>query len=177
MQVQAARAVLAADPGRADDVLAGAQRQVSEALAEVRRSVAALREPRATPPLAVALAALAEESSAAGLPTELAVTGDQRPLPPEVEEPLFRAAQEGLTNVRKHAGASSARLLLDFADPAAVRLRVVDDGAGVPPPRDGGAPAGFGLLGVRERAERVGGRVVVESRPGAGTTLGVEVPG
>ena len=64
-----------------------------------------------------------------------------------------------------------------FADPGTVRLRVVDDGAGVPPPRDGAAASGFGLLGVRERAERVGGRVVVESRPGAGTTLGVEVPG
>lgn len=176
MQVQAARAVLGSDPGRADDVLAGAQRQVPEALAEVRRSVAALRGPRVTPPLPVALAVLAQESSAAGLPTELAVTGTERTLTADVEEPLFRAAQEGLTNVRKHAGASRARLVLDFADPATVRLRVVDDGAGVPHPRDGAAE-GFGLLGVRERAERVGGRVVVESCPGTGTTLGVEVPG
>ena len=136
----------------------------------------ALRGPRDVPPLGAALAALAEESSAAGVPTELRVTGAQRPLPPEVEEPLFRAAQEGLTNVRKHAGATRARLLLDYADPATVRLRVVDDGAGVPAPRDGATP-GFGLLGVRERAERVGGRVAVDSRPGTGTTLRVEVPG
>jgi signal transduction histidine kinase len=177
MQVQAARAVLAQDPDRADGVLAGAQQQVSEALAEVRRSVAALREPRDTPPLATVLAVLAAESTGAGLPTELAVTGTERTLPPEVEEPLFRAAQEGLTNVRKHAGAARARLLLDWCDPGTVRLRVVDDGAGVPVPRDGEAPAGFGLLGLRERAERVGGRVVVDSRPGGGTTLDVAVPG
>jgi signal transduction histidine kinase len=176
MQVQAARAVLAADPDRADGVLAGAQQQVSEALAEVRRSVAALREPRATPPLAAALAVLAAESSAAGLPTELEVAGAERRLPPEAEEPLFRAAQEGLTNVRKHAGATRARVRLDYADPATVRLEVTDDGGGVPAPRDGAAP-GFGLLGVRERAERVGGRVVVDSRPGGGTTLRLEVPG
>jgi signal transduction histidine kinase len=176
MQVQAARAVLPTDPERADGVLAAAQHQVSEALAEVRRSVAALRGPRALPPLAASLAALAEESSAAGLPTELEVAGAERTLPPAVEEPLFRAAQEGLTNVRKHAGATRARLLLDYDDRGTVRLEVVDDGAGVPVPRDG-ATAGFGLLGVRERTERVGGRVVVDSRPGTGTTLRVEVPG
>jgi signal transduction histidine kinase len=175
MQVQAARAVLGTDPARADGVLAGAQRQVSEALAEVRRSVAALREPRATPPLAAALAALVEESSAAGLPTELAVTGEERALPAEAEEPLFRAAQEGLTNVRKHAGATGARLLLDYADPAAVRLRVVDDGAGVPAPREGAA-TGFGLVGLRERAARLGGSVTLEPGPSGGTTLRLEVP-
>src|SRR5205085_7231972 len=79
MQVQAARAVLA-DPARADAVLAGAQQQVSEALVEVRRSVAALREPRTDPPLATALDVLAAESSAAGLPAEVAVTGAPRAL-------------------------------------------------------------------------------------------------
>ena len=108
MQVQAARAVLGSDAGRADEVLAKAQEQASSALAEVRRSVAALREPRAMPPLPAALAALAEEASAAGVPTEVSVTGTVRTLPAETEESLFRAAQEGLTNVRKHAGASTA---------------------------------------------------------------------
>jgi signal transduction histidine kinase len=177
MQVQAARAVLTGEPGRADAVLAGAQQQVSEALTEVRRSVGALREPRTAPPLAASLDVLAAESSAAGLPAEVTVTGKPRTLPAEVEESLFRAAQEGLTNVRKHAGASRARLLLDWSEPGTVRLRVADDGAGVPVPRDGAAGPGFGLLGLRERAERVGGRVVVGSPPGGGTTLDVEVPG
>jgi signal transduction histidine kinase len=172
MQVQAARAVLATDPGRADAVLAKAQQQSTEALAEVRRSVAALRERRAAPPLRTALEGLAAETSAAGVPTELRVDGAPRALPPESEESLFRAAQEGLTNVRKHAGATAARVLLHFGDDR-VCLEVRDDGRGLPAT----APDGFGLLGLRERAARIGGRLDVATAPGGGTTLLVEVPG
>ena len=172
MQVQAARAVLPTDPAKADAVLAKAQRQATEALAEVRRSVAALREPRALPPLPEALKGLAEDTSAAGVPTELAVTGTVRPLAEDVEESLYRAAQEGLTNVRKHAGAASARLAVDYGADGAVRLEVRDDGRGTGELRG----EGFGLLGLRERAERLGGRLEVESAPGAGTTLRMAVP-
>ena len=79
MQVQAARAVLDADPARADDVLAKAQHQAEEALAEVRRSVArAARAARPSAPLPEALRELAEETSAAGVPTELEVHGTVR---------------------------------------------------------------------------------------------------
>jgi len=84
MQVQAARAVLPSDPQRADAVLAKAQQQSVEALADVRRSVAALREPRANPPLGASLHRLAEDSSAAGVPTEMQVVGTERPLPGDV---------------------------------------------------------------------------------------------
>jgi signal transduction histidine kinase len=172
MQVQAARAVLATDPQKADAVLGQAQEQATEALAEVRRSVAALREPRAIPPLASALQRLAQDASAAGVPTGIEVIGAARPLPGDVEESLFRAAQEGLTNVRKHAGAGRARLVLDYRDEGTVRVEVRDDGSGAVV--DGG---GFGLLGLRERAARLGGSVDVESAPGRGTTLRVAVPG
>jgi signal transduction histidine kinase len=171
MQVQAARAVLPTDPAKADAVLDKAQRQATEALEEVRRSVAALREPRTTPPLPEALKQLAEDTSATGVPTELEITGTVRPLPGDVEESLFRTAQEGLTNVRKHAGAASARLTVDYGEDGAVRLAVRDDGSGA-----GEMGGGFGLLGLRERAERLGGRVDVTSVPGAGTTLRMEVP-
>jgi signal transduction histidine kinase len=173
MQVQAARAVLASDPARADAVLAQAQQQSTEALAEVRRSVAALRAPRALPPLREALAVLAEETSAAGVPTALDIRGPARPLTADVEESLFRAAQEGLTNVRKHAGAGSARLELAYGENGTVRLDVRDDGRGTT-----AVPGtGFGLLGLRERATRLGGSVDVVSEPGSGTTVRVEVPG
>jgi signal transduction histidine kinase len=173
MQVQAARAVLGSDPERADAVLTKAQQQTTEALAEVRRSVAALREPRTMAPLPEALKALAEETSAAGVPTVLQVTGPVRPLTAEVEESLFRAAQEGLTNVRKHAAAGSARLELVYGEDATVRLEVCDDGRGTT-----AAPeTGFGLLGLRERATRLGGSVDVVSEPGHGTTVRVAVPG
>jgi signal transduction histidine kinase len=174
MQVQAARAVLSSDPGRADAVLAKAQQQSTEALAEVRRSVSTLREPRTRPPLGDALKGLAAETSAAGVPTDLEVTGIVRELPRDAEESLFRAAQEGLTNVRKHAAARRARLVLDYRDGGTVRLDVCDDGRGT---AGTGHGSGFGLLGVRERASRVGGSVDVESAPGQGTTLRVAVPG
>ncbi|HZB20899.1 MAG TPA: sensor histidine kinase [Blastococcus sp.] len=173
MQVQAARAVLASDPARADAVLAKAQQQSTEALAEVRRSVAALRAPRPTPPLTEALEALAEETSAAGVPTDLTVSGPARPLAADVEESLFRAAQEGLTNVRKHADAGSARLELVYGDDGTVRLEVRDDGRGTTAVPE----TGFGLLGLRERASRLGGSVDVVSEPGRGTTVRVAVPG
>ena len=176
MQVKAARAVLERDPTRADAVLAKAQRQAEEALAEVRRSVSALREPR-TLALLEALKGLAEETSAAGVPTTLDVSGPVRRLPPETEESLFRAAQEGLTNVRKHAQAARAELTLDYGQPDTVRLRVHDDGTGVDAGPGDGPGAGYGLLGVRERAAHLGGLMHLESAPGQGSTLTVEVPG
>jgi signal transduction histidine kinase len=171
MQIKAARAVLASDPARADAVLEKAERQAQEALAEVRRSVGSLRERRPAVPLPEALRALAEETSAAGVPTTLDVSGAARPLVAAAEESLYRAAQEGLTNVRKHSGATSASLLLDYSGPGAVRLEVRDDGAGM----KGGS--GFGLLGVRERAAFAGGGMKIESVAGQGSTLSVEVPG
>jgi len=180
MQLQAARAVLGTggDAGRerADGMLAKAQRQAEEALAEVRRSVAALREPRASRPLREVLAALAAETSAA-VPTELEVAGAARSLPVEAEDALYRAAQEGLTNVRKHAEATHARLLLDYRHSEAVRLEVHDDGTGMAQDRDLHGPPGFGLLGLQERASRLGGRLLVDTAPGRGVTLRMEVPG
>jgi signal transduction histidine kinase len=177
MQIKAARAVLATDAARADTVLAKAQRQAEGALDEVRRSVAALRDPRPPLPLPDALRALADETSAAGVPTECTVSGPVRTLVAEVEEALYRSAQEGLTNVRKHANATRAELVLDYSLPTAVSLEVRDDGTGVAAAgKVDGAP-GFGLVGVRERAAQVGGRMGLESTSGHGATLRVEVPG
>ncbi|MEV6447599.1 sensor histidine kinase [Amycolatopsis sp. NPDC051716] len=172
MQVKAARAVLPADPGKADAVLAKAQEQAETALAEVRRSVRTLREPRAIPPLPEALQALAEETSATGVTARLTVTGTERPLSEEQREALYRAAQEGLTNVRKHAGAETVAVVLDYAA-AAVRVEVRDDGRG----SDGGEPAGFGLVGLRERATHLGGELAFTSTPGGGSALTMEIPG
>jgi len=169
--IEAARTVLATDPARAETVLGKAQRQAEDALAEVRRSVGALREPRPTPPLAEALRELAAEMSAAGVPTDLELSGPMRVLPADREEVLFRAAQEGLTNVRKHAQAGSARLVLTYTADL-VGIDICDDGVGV----QQGTGDGFGLVGLRERAARLGGRLDVRSTPGEGLALHVEVP-
>jgi signal transduction histidine kinase len=171
MQVKAARAVLPTDPGKADAVLAKAQEQAETALADVRRSVRALREPRSVPALPEALKALTEETSATGVPATLTVSGVERPLPDEARETLYRAAQEGLTNVRKHARAGRVDVVLAYAD-GAVRVEVRDDGTGT----DGAPTSGFGLLGLRERAEHLGGKLAVTSAPGQGCALSMEVP-
>jgi signal transduction histidine kinase len=171
MQIKAARAVID-DPGRADTVLAKAQNQAEEALHEVRRSVSALREPAAPVPLPEALKTLAEEASTAGVPTALEVVGTVRSLPDRAHESLFRAAQEGLTNVRRHAGATRADLTLDYTRADLVALSVRDDGVGA-----GSGGEGFGLVGIRERAAHAGGRMALESLPGKGSTLTVEVAG
>ncbi|TQM78377.1 signal transduction histidine kinase [Saccharothrix saharensis] len=172
MLVQAARAVIdTAERDRLDAMLAKAQDQAKQALAEVRRSVAALREPRPEP-LVDALRALASEVTEAGVPTGFEVLGAARDTRAEVEESLFRAAQEALTNVRKHAGATAATLVLDYGRGDAVRLQVRDDGRGMGE-RSGD---GFGLVGLEERVAGLGGRVSVDSATGRGVTLTVEVP-
>jgi signal transduction histidine kinase len=93
-------------------------------------------------------------------------------VPDTLGRTVYRVVQEGLTNARKHASAGSARVLLHYGDDGTVRVEVCDDGRGVAPAGDG-----FGLLGLRERAERLGGRVALESAPGSGTTLRMTVPG
>ena len=171
MQVQAARAVLATDPDRAEGLLGQAEDQTRQALTSVRESVAALREPRPTVPLSDQLRTLAAESATAGLPTTVDVDGGERWLPDDVQVALYRAAQEGLTNVRKHASAQAARVNLAYLE---------DSGEPGDPLMTGAVSAqgsGFGLVGIRERVEGLGGSLTIESSPGAGVCVRVDVPG
>lgn len=169
-QLDAAAALLPAQPERAREALTKAARLAGEALEDVRRSVGTLRTDHAPLPLPQALQRLTEESD---LPVTVRVHGEPRPLAPAVQHTLFRAAQEGLTNVRKHARASAAEVSLDFVHDHSVTLAVLDDGQGC-----NGATKdnGFGLLGIRERVEVLGGRVTCGNRPTGGFALTVEVP-
>jgi signal transduction histidine kinase len=94
-----------------------------------------------------------------------------RPIPAAVEVAAYRVAQEALTNVVRHAHARRAAVRARL-DRAGLTLEVVDDGVGGARERPGGA----GLVGMRERAEEVGGSLVVESPPGAGTTVTLHLP-
>lgn len=169
-QLDAAAALLPAQPERAREAVTKAARLTSDALADVRRSVGALRSDAVHLPLAQALRALGDE---AGLSVAVRVEGEARVLPPAVEHALYRAAQEGLTNVRKHASASSAEVVLDFRNTGQVKVSVLDDGKGA---RESISSQGFGLLGIRERVEMMGGRVASGNRPSGGFALTVEVP-
>lgn len=173
MQLQAARAVWDGDPARAADALGKAQTLAREALADVRRSVAALRgSPAEERPLPEMLAPLLEESRAAGIHAELTVHGAPRRLSTQAALALYRAAQEGLTNVCKHARASRVELVLDYGDASGVRLTVRDDGVGAQ-----NTNGGFGLIGLRERVQYLGGDLRIHTADGQGFALEVKVPG
>jgi signal transduction histidine kinase len=155
-----------------------ALRSARDNLAESRRVVWALRpRPLDEQPLAQALGELtgrlAEET---GLRVETVVAGTARPLPAEVEEALLRIVQEALANVRKHAAASRVTLTLSYLDDA-VTLDVHDDGVGFDHAATAAAAgAGLGLHAMAERVAALAGSLAVESAPGEGTTIAVEVP-
>lgn len=108
------------------------------------------------------------------LDIDLAVHGLERRLPPEVETALYRIVQEALTNVARHAGARTASVLIERRAHT-VRAVIDDDGAGFDP-RAAGGDGHLGLYGIRERAELLGGAMTIESEPGRGTSLFVEIP-
>ena len=97
--------------------------------------------------------------------------GEER-LPSDVETTLYRIAQEALTNVVKHAHAKRVSIVLTRRD-GSISALIEDDGQGF---EEDGSGSGLGLLGMRERVALVDGRLSVESSPGSGTTLSVEVP-
>ncbi|XVV11098.1 sensor histidine kinase [Actinoplanes sp. CA-131856] len=161
------------DPALRDERLALAVRTAKENLAEARALVGALSpSPLASASLPEAVRRqayrFAEES---GVPATFRTSGDERALPTAVEVVLLRAAQEALTNVRRHAEANEASVLLAYT-PSCVRLVVRDDGRGFVSSSAGG----FGLSGMRQRATQINGDLRVRSDPDAGTTIELEVP-
>ncbi|MEU8180092.1 sensor histidine kinase [Micromonospora sp. NPDC049044] len=161
------------DPQLRDERLALAVHTAKENLAEARALVAALS------PAALASGSLPDAvhrqavrfTEEAGVHATVRVTGTPRKLPTPVEVVLLRAAQEALTNVRRHAHATEAQVVLAYGE-RGVRLVVRDDGCGIAADR----ADGFGLAGMRSRVEQVRGTLTVDGgRPG-GTTVELEVP-
>jgi signal transduction histidine kinase len=171
VQIEAAKVVMDSDPTRALDAMNKAQELTQKGLTRVRESVAALREsPVSNRPLAEAIASLVKEAQSTGLVTELKVAGEPQALENKVALALYRAAQEGLTNVCRHARASRVDVLLDFQT-SEVRLEVRDNGVGAAE-----TTGGFGLLGIRERVQLLGGRLEISTGVGKGFCLAASVP-
>ena len=103
------------------------------------------------------------------------VVGSGRRLAPQVENDLLRIGQEGISNAIKHASASSLRVILEF-EPDLVRLRITDDGRGFDTTATHRITSRFGLKGIRERVAQLSARLHLESAPGKGTELMVEIP-
>lgn len=175
MQLEAAEEALRQDQlVKMRDCLTRAKAASRESLGETRRLVQALR------PLALeqgslcdALEALVERLQRdTPLRASFGRSEEMWPLPGEVESQLLRIAQEAVTNVLRHARASRLRLQL-HSEKAGVRLEIEDDGRGFDP---AAASDGFGLQGMRERIESLGGRFALRSAPGAGTCIRIELP-
>lgn len=158
------------EPEGAAEHIRRARELARESLGEARRSMRALRPgilEQAS--FSQALRSIIEKITV-GTPvrSKFQVEGDPRQLTPEVENNLLHIGQEALTNALKHARASEFEARLSF-DAEAVRLELRDNGVGFLANQTNGA--GFGLIGMRERTDRIGGTLTIASEPGAGTTI------
>jgi signal transduction histidine kinase len=196
VQAGAARKIMASSPADAEDALLAVEATGREAMTELRNLLGLLspaadgtdesaRSPGAAagPGPARAPAALRPQPgldeldslirrvSAAGLPVELAVSGDSRPLPSGAGLAAYRVVQEGLTNVLRHAGAAAATVAVTWGE--SLEITVSDDGHGGSP---GSAEPGRGLLGLRERLTLYGGELAAGPRPEGGWRVRAVLP-
>jgi len=164
-------------PEAADELLASLEDKATGEINELRRMMTQLRPPVLDElGLVTALQNQGQSfESASGV--QCAVnTEPELELAPEMETVLYRVAQESLTNVGKHAKASRVNISLGAVD-GQVRLQIRDDGIGFDPgkARALASEGHFGLVNMRERVEMVGGKLLVDSSPGNGTTIAVEM--
>jgi signal transduction histidine kinase len=172
VQLEAARALVHSEPDRALLAVNRSQALAKDGLTAVRQSVKALREDARVEGIGDQLASIVDSARDETFRATFASAGAARPISAAAALALHRTALEALTNVRRHAAASRVAFVLTYRDDGRVHLRVDDDGRGA-----GTLTGGFGLVGIRERAEQLGGVVNYRSAPGEGFTLEMELPG
>ena len=172
VQLEAARAVMPAHPDRGLLAINRAQVLSRDGLAAVRQSVKALRDNSPVEAVADQLASLASAVHDEAFDVSFTISGSPRPVSAAVALALHRTALEALTNVRRHAAATKVALALAFRADHRIGLTVRDNGRGA-----AAIEGGFGLTGIRERAEQIGGTVVFHTAPGEGFNLEMELPG
>src|SRR5712692_199552 len=179
VQLEKALAFRKRDPHEADLAVSDAKHLASEALQDVRSSVGALRATDATFSFSSAIESLVDRVRGDTLAVEVDIAGKEAGFSKQALITLYRAAQEGLTNVQKHAKASSVRVDIHFMESEA-NLSLSDNGCGFDlsllHSRQPGQDGQYGLQGVQERLETVRGHLQVVSHPGKGTQLFVTVP-
>jgi signal transduction histidine kinase len=178
LQLDTTSKLFAARPEGASHHLELARNLVSQSQVDVRRSVWDLRS-RALEQfdLPGALTTSCKQlTDGTNIHLDVAAKGRVRPLSETVEENLLRIAQESVTNVIKHSGATTVTIELDYG-PQTVTLQIQDNGHGFEQDKSAGPGEGhFGLLGISERAKRLGAELNVTSEPGRGTTVRIKVP-
>ncbi len=179
VEIESAKNVLPVTEHRAGEILSRAAADTTRVLKEMRQMILDLR-PSALDDLGLVAAVqwyAKTRLETTGANVSLKVSGNQRRLPPAVETALFRITQEAINNISKHADAENVEVDLRFADDE-VAIVVADDGQGfdafdLTSGKDSGR--GLGILGMRERAALLGGKAVIDSSPGRGTRVSVEV--
>jgi signal transduction histidine kinase len=165
------------DPVRAAEVMGRVSNSGRQALDEMRRLLGVLRDDSPQPALAPQpamgdLDELIGTIRAAGLPTQLTVTGTPFPLPASAELVVYRLVQEALTNVLKHSAATRASVRLDYGADRALGIDVTDNGRGSSGPP---SAAHHGIAGMRERAAVFGGTVQAGPQPGGGWHVSIRL--
>lgn len=162
-------------PDHARAALDAIRTAIGEAMSQLRATVGVLRrddsEPLAPTPSLVGLDGLIEMAAAGGVSVTVLVDGEPRPLPSAVDLTAYRIIQESLTNVVRHADASEATVVLCYR-PGTMDIEVSDDGVG----HSGHPTAGHGIVGMVERAEAIGGRLVAGPRDGGGFRVEAQLP-
>jgi two-component system, NarL family, sensor kinase len=171
LKLDAARNILSNDQHDVDAMLLDVKRQTQQAVLDIRRVVYDLRPPALDElGLVAALREFAASMRGRGLSVSIEAEDRLPVLPAATEVAAFRIAQEALTNVVRHAGASEC--VIRIAVGAALVIEVVDDGAGIP----AGLRPGVGLTAMRERASELGGSLAIDSSEAAGTRLVATLP-
>ena len=174
VQLEGAQRLIPTNPDKAASIVVTVREQVKEGLTELRQTVAMLRSSvEEDLPLDKALARLVDQvQQAAALKIHLSLEGCPDNLSQPQRQALYRAAQEALTNIQRHAHASEAWVQLTGKQ-GMISLLISDNGVGISPER---AQSGFGLLGLKERAVLQGGEFHVDARPGGGTQITFRIP-
>ncbi|MBO0870834.1 MAG: sensor histidine kinase [Micromonosporaceae bacterium] len=174
IRAQAGLAASAGNPDAATEALRVIEAEASRALAEMRAMVRVLRtEPALSPSPRVADIAALASPPRGGPAVEVELAGDLDDLPPSVGSALYRLAQESVTNARRHARNATRILVRVAADDTSVRLRVSDDGEVATRPS---SPPGYGLTGMAERADLLGGVCEAGPDPQRGWTVNAVLP-
>lgn len=178
VQADAAEAALAHDPALAGEPLRAIRTSARDALSDMRQLLEVLRtessDERAPARGLADLPHLVEGMRASGLPLETEIRVDQD-VPAGLSLTIFRIAQEGLTNVRTHAGTVPTHLEI-VGDAGQVRVRVANEAGAAPRADQDGIPHGHGLIGVRERVRAAGGTVTAGPTAGGGFEIDVVLP-
>jgi signal transduction histidine kinase len=173
--------VIQTQPAEAREALRAIEATSRETLSGLRRTLVALRQ--ADPESAASAQALAPSpgladierltaaTADAGVRVDVHLSGEQRPLPADIDLSAYRIVQEALTNVVRHAGTGHCRVAIDYGDEE-LSVEVVDGGRGA----KSGSAHGFGLVGMRERVGLLHGQLIAGPRPEGGFRVAATLP-